>query len=760
MSQPSRHPSIVRAMVVALTVVFASLALVIGHGTTAEVITPVVGQVSPQTFIADNTLTVEVKAATEREREAAALNVDTVYREDSLATNAVLSAVRLFFQQARTVAEPEALPVLPPEATTTTAEVPETTVAAEGEEQATTTSEPGTTTTTSTTTTLPPPPPIEEQLLELADAYPQLNAETISTVLKIQSDDRERAVNNEPQYFLQLEEEALTVAQQVLERNGGILSSALDQVKADLLRSPRVVFLPGLPEEDLAAAQLAISDIVANFLRANLFVDQAATDEQRDAAAAAVPPQMIEYLPGENIVVEGAVVRDYHLDAILALDLLEPAESPRLAALAAVAALTVLLAVFFLRRVAQRRWAQPKLVALFGILVVLAALASRVPSIFPSDRPEFGYLVPAAVFGFVATILFDSRTATLMAIPVTAFTALATGELALAVFAAGASMAPVPFVSSVASRKELRLAVVYTAAVLAPFAASIAWFFSGSELWWKAALVGFANGLGSGVVALGILPFLETTFHITTTLTLLDLTDRNHPALRLIEEEAPGTFNHSIMVGTLAGKAARAIGANPLFAQAAAYYHDLGKTVRPQYFIENQFGVSNPHDELAPEESAEIIRSHVTDGLRLARQHRIPPDVAQGIRMHHGNGLMRYFYHKALEEDPAADPELFRHHGERPEAKEMAILMLSDAVEGATRALVQHEDPTSGGIRKVVEQVVAEKFEDGQLDDSALTFGELTKVKDALVDALIGYYHTRIPYPGFPGRTPEAVEAK
>ena len=121
--------------------------------------------------------------------------------------------------------------------------------------------------------------------------------------------------------------------------------------------------------------------------------------------------------------------------------------------------------------------------------------------------------------------------------------------------------------------------------------------------------------------------------------------------------------------------------------------------------------------------------------------------------MHHGTGLMRFFYHKALEQDPAADAELFRHEGERPQAKEMAILMLSDAVEGATRSLVQNEDPTSGGIRKVVDQVVAEKFEDNQLDESSLTFGELTKVKDALVEALIGYYHTRIPYPGFPGTT-------
>ena len=149
-------------------------------------------------------------------------------------------------------------------------------------------------------------------------------------------------------------------------------------------------------------------------------------------------------------------------------------------------------------------------------------------------------------------------------------------------------------------------------------------------------------------------------------------------------EKAPGTFNHSIMVGTLASRAARAIGADPLLAEAAAYYHDLGKTESPQFFIENQFGVSNPHDDLPPEQSAAIIRGHVTDGLRLARQYRIPQDVAQGILMHHGDGLMRYFYHKAQETDPGVDPSIFRHHGQRPERREMAIrtLNLTGAASG------------------------------------------------------------------------------
>jgi hypothetical protein len=183
-----------------------------------------------------------------------------------------------------------------------------------------------------------------------------------------------------------------------------------------------------------------------------------------------------------------------------------------------------------------------------------------------------------------------------------------------------------------------------------------------------------------------------------------------------------------------------------------AYYHDLGKTVAPQYFVENQYGVSNPHDTLPPEESAAIIRSHVTEGLRLARQYRIPPDVTQGILTHHGTSLMRFFFHKAHERygEDTVNPIEYRHRGRKPRSKEMVILMMSDAAEAATRSMVQSEDPTAEGIRSLVEQIIAEKVEDGQLEESAVTFGELTRIKESLVDALIGYYHARIPYPGFP----------
>ncbi len=206
------------------------------------------------------------------------------------------------------------------------------------------------------------------------------------------------------------------------------------------------------------------------------------------------------------------------------------------------------------------------------------------------------------------------------------------------------------------------------------------------------------------------------------------------------------------MVGTLADAAAREIGANALLARAMAYYHDLGKTENPTHFIENQFGIPNPHDRLDPIESAKIIRGHVTAGVALARRFKIPTDVTQGIVSHHGDGVMRFFYEKAREQaGEDVDVDDFRHIGHKPRTAETAILMVADSLEAACRAVFQTEEPTPDAIEKVVNKVMDEKLEDGQLSESPLTLGELTKIRAAFLESLVGHYHQRSAYPNFPG---------
>ncbi|MFQ5516009.1 MAG: HD family phosphohydrolase [Acidimicrobiia bacterium] len=765
-----RHSGLLRMMVLAVAVVFTSLVLVVGVSSPQAPAAPLVGQPSPQDFTATESISVVDEAATETQRQLAANNVATVFTTDQEVTLAVLAEIGGFFNAVRLAAEPiEVAPDVTIPSTTSTTTT--TTIADDGSSTTSTSTSPSTsvvdsststtstsTTTTTvaeTTTTTVPRPALVTQLDTLRFDYPQLDEATLATMVEILNDDIE-GIDGAPPVFNAVEEHALGVASDLL--TPGILASEVGQAKADLLNDPKRALIGGISESTRLRIEAAVADIVVTNLLPNRRIDEVATNAARAAAAAAVTEVTVPFVQGQTIVQQGQIVDQVQLDAVVDLQLLEAPEGLRLGALALVASLVALLSAAFLWRVARQRVIQPRLMALFGLLLVLAAAAARIPALVVDAQHEFGFLVPASVIGYLAAIMFDPRTAALMTVPVGVFTALASGELGFAMFAAVATLAPVPLVSAVSSRSQLRLAVAYSAMALAPLAASVHWFFFGTDRVLWAGFYGLANGLASGVVALGVLPFLENLFRITTNLTLLDLTDRNHPALGLIEEKAPGTFNHSMLVGTLAGKAARSIDANPLLAQAVAYYHDLGKTVRPQYFVENQFGVTNPHDFMTPEDSAKVIRAHVTDGLKLARQYRIPDEVAAGIRQHHGTGLMRFFYHKALDLNPDVDAASFRHAGVKPQRKEVAILMLSDAVEGATRALVQHEDPTLEGISKLVDQVVGEKMEDGQLDESALTFGELTKVKAALVDALEGYYHRRIPYPGFPGTEQAATE--
>jgi cyclic-di-AMP phosphodiesterase PgpH len=739
----ARFSGAARAGILALAIVFSALALTIGRAAPEELPIPSIGEPSPETFTATRFVSVEDVAATEAARRAAFEGVEDVFTVDHEATDSVLRGLTRFFADVRRVAQVPVDAEDPGEDTPTTTEpADEEGEADEGEE-------------TTTTTTLPPePPPRDEQVAELRSLYVLVSEETIITIVDLINDDPERTAAGEEPLFPIVLSSTIATAERVLDERIKLVE--LEGKRSELISNPPP--MPLIPEEIQTEVRQAVADIVAAFLTSNYTFDSEATREAREAAQAAVLPVVEDFAAGRNIVRAGDLIQPVHLAAIQELELLTvPDATDPLRAMSLIAGLVVLLGAVFMARVAADYWQHPKMVGLLGLLIVLSAVASRVPGLVARDSRELGFLLPAALFGYLAANLFDARIAAFMAVPMAGFTALATEDLALTVFAAVAALAPIPLVSSVASRSQLNMAVVFSAAIQVPLVAALAWRFYGEETIWLSMVWGFIGGIIAGVIALGILPILSTAFAITTTQTLLDLTDRNHPALRRIEETAPGTFNHSVLVGNLADRASRAIGANPLLARAMAYYHDLGKTVQPRYFVENQFGVTNPHDRLPPEESAAIIRSHVAEGLRLAREYRIPPDVAQGILTHHGTSLMRFFLHKGEEVyGDDANPGDYRHRGRKPKSKEMVILMLADATEAATRALAQHEDPTSEGIRRLVESIISEKVEDGQLEESDVTFGELTRIKEAFVDALIGYYHTRIPYPGFPGRTQPA----
>jgi putative nucleotidyltransferase with HDIG domain len=591
---------------------------------------------------------------------------------------------------------------------------------------------------------------VDTQVSLLESHYPTLQPETRTFLATIVTGDVMRVATGRVPYLGEIRTAALDRADTLLQQ-GLANTEDLNAARSALAVVPPPVSLDGVQDFE---ASSAAGDVVSVMLQINKFRDDTKTQQLKQDAMNAVADVQQEYKQGEKIVGIGTPVTSVELAAINELGLLRQT-GPERAAMLLVVFLVVGMLIFYLARFRAQFWAHTRRVLLFGLLIVLAALVARGTVVLtPTDQPAVGFLLPAAMFGFMAAILFDARIAVVMAMAVGALTGLASRDPGLTLFALLSTMIPIPFVSSISARGDLRKANVYTALVMFPMSAGISWFFYGSQTAIPAGLYGLANGLFlSGLIGVAAVSFLEIMFDVTTTLRLLDLTDRNHPALQMMEEEARGTFNHSLMVGTLADRAARAIGANNLLARAAAYYHDLGKTENPQFFIENQFGISNPHDTMAPEESAVLIRDHVSKGVELAKRYRIPTAVVEGIVSHHGDGIMRYFYHKACETYGTENVNVddYRHFGHKPRSKEMAILMMADAIESAARAVFADEEPTPERIEEVVEQVVGEKVDDGQLGESDLTLGELTAVKAAFVDSLIGYYHQRIPYPGFPG---------
>ncbi|MFA4993383.1 MAG: HDIG domain-containing metalloprotein [Candidatus Omnitrophota bacterium] len=254
------------------------------------------------------------------------------------------------------------------------------------------------------------------------------------------------------------------------------------------------------------------------------------------------------------------------------------------------------------------------------------------------------------------------------------------------------------------------------------------------------------NSLICGIIVLGVLPVFEYLLRTVTNISLLELADTHHPILQRMVLEAPGTYHHSLIVGNLSDTACTAIGANGLLARIGAYYHDIGKLQKPEYFIENQQIKKNLHDTLSPTMSKMIIMNHIKEGLDLAKKYSLSPVLWDFIQQHHGSSLVYYFYRRALEgkeEDQEITEEGFRYPGPKPDTKETAIVLLADSVEAATRTL---KDPTPAKIEEIVRKVINNKFIDGQLDECELTLKDIEKISSVFTKILSGIYHSRVNY--------------
>ena len=272
-------------------------------------------------------------------------------------------------------------------------------------------------------------------------------------------------------------------------------------------------------------------------------------------------------------------------------------------------------------------------------------------------------------------------------------------------------------------------------------------FFSEVETFGAALKSGeiIVSGLVSGMIAIALLPYFEKTFNILTLFKLLELGDLSHPLLKKLSMEAPGTFHHSMMVATLSENAAAAVGANAVFASVTAYYHDIGKCKRPQFYVENQQNGENPHNKVSPFMSNLIITSHTKDGAEMAKQYQIPREIRNIMYEHQGTTFLAYFYNKAKALDPTVTKEEFRYSGPKPRSKESAIIMLADSIEAAVRSL---DEKTPRAIEEMLRKIINSKIEDNQLSEADLTFKEIEIIIHTFVKSLISIHHVRIKYPG------------
>ncbi len=518
------------------------------------------------------------------------------------------------------------------------------------------------------------------------------------------------------------------------------------------------------------------------FVRPTMVEDAEKTAQNREAARERVAPVSVTIQQGQTIVREGDIVTGDDREQAERLGLLKPRiRWPALLGTLGLIAMLVLLLLSYLYQFNREVWHSRQLV-LLGLTIALPVIAAR---LLLGAQPMWVYAFPVAIAAMLTTVLLNLELATVVAMMVSICLGLlgggAGGSLEYMVLAFVASL-----VGAYILWQADRIATFLYAGIgvtLAVFAVGVCFQVLAGKLDWvgvaQLALLAAFNGGLAAILTFGSFSFLGGLFGITTHLQLLELAHPNQPLLYKLAREAPGTYHHSIVVSNLAESAVELVGGDPLFARVAVLYHDIGKTLRPTFFIENQANRDNVHDALDPHTSARIILDHVTDGVRLGRKARLPQSIIDVIQQHHGTTVLRYFYNKALENGDDVREEDFRYSGPRPQTKEAGVIMLADSVEATVRAAAQsgrlrfHDEPKGGPqrtparpgsgsftldqsttLQQLVVQVIDDLVKRGQLDECALTLRDIDLIKRTFVQVLDGIYHPRIEYPTAP--RPEA----
>lgn len=505
--------------------------------------------------------------------------------------------------------------------------------------------------------------------------------------------------------------------------------------------------------EDSPLTSTAIAQFIESVFTPSLIYQSIPTELRRTEAEAQIIPVRGMVAEGEEIVRNGELITPEIKQKLDSLERERGSELPerqeRLQFLGQILLALIMIGIFalFLRNARPSIYSSNKSMILLSLLY--AGTVVTFGAVIRLAPPEFMYAVPVVIVSVLLTVIFDSRLALL-------------GTLALAVVGGfllhsdftytwatliGGAFA-VFSARSLRNRGQLFLTAAFAFGGYALAFATV-WLYEGiawSSIWEHLLFAGVGSFLL--VTAYPFVWVLERIFDITTDLRLLELSDTNHPLLRELMQRAPGTLNHSIQVSSLAGSVADAVGANTLLTRVGALYHDVGKLSSPEYFIENQAGGVNPHDNLLPGKSAQIIISHVTKGIELGERYGLPSKVLHLIASHHGTTRTEYFFQRAVEQSKASrtalEESVFRYPGPRPRSKEAGILMLTDTVEAASRTM---QDVTAEKLQELVDRLITHKVTSGQLDETGLTFRDIPRIKKVLQDQLTAIHHVRVSYP-------------
>jgi putative nucleotidyltransferase with HDIG domain len=552
-----------------------------------------------------------------------------------------------------------------------------------------------------------------------------------------------------------------------IERPAGGLASRPIQSMEDALTFLRVsVAAEGVPR----TAVNALFRLFRGGVQSNLVFDHEAAAARAAIVTKSLRPVVVGVAPGQTIVEAGDRVTQEQYEMATAYRKAAAEESAggatnglELVGRVLLVLAMVLASIIYVRiedpetLASNVRLGLLALVVIFNLGLVRLVYSVGGAELFVRDSTwasALPYLAPTALAPLIVAILIDAGSAIFMALLISIFSGVIYGNrLDLLVLTFLASMVAIYGCRDARRRGRVVRAAGMGGLTVAAFAAliGVAQQTPYETIGWQMA-AGLLTGLLTGVAVVGLLPVLEALFKRTTDITLLELTDFNHPLLRRMQLEAPGTYHHSLVVAQLAENACNAIGANPLLARACALFHDIGKSANPAYFTENQRDANDPHSEKDPAVSAEIIKKHVTDGVELAARHNLPRAVTDVIRQHHGTTLVKFFYERALAmsqspfpgvEPPTVPVAPFRYDGPKPQFKESAVVSVADGVEAVTRSV---RTITAEKLASRIDRLISERVADGQLDEAPLTFEDLAKIKNSFTFTLLNMLHSRVAY--------------